>query len=339
MDIPKDIIWWQENQPTVYGVLSNALGEQWLIENVRKCIGIKWNKDYHPLAWKIFSHSEENYSEVVLIVKLLSTFSADPEIGTLIRNLKNPEDYHQTLFHLMLAYQFLRAGWSIALENPSLTGKADFMATQSGEVLFVECSEKATLPPPPFNERAFMVLSNRLSNYCSMGVDAKVILKTEEAKLHEIESLLDANQELLSKFTEKEIIETRNVAIEVTRRNDRRAAVYQVDSRPRLSLAERLLKKIDDENRQTKTAIATRIVALLLLGNISSEDWTNTMDEMARRLPGKKSKPDSVFFFQKKWVDGQCRLRLLGFIPTTEKGEAGIFGPTLDFMEEHDALI
>ncbi|MBP7113993.1 MAG: hypothetical protein KBA40_00915 [Candidatus Peribacteraceae bacterium] len=339
MDVLEDIIWWQQNHPTEYGVLANALGEQWLIENVKKCIGVRWNKDYHPLGWKVFSHSEENYSEVILVAKLLSMFSTDREIGTLIRNLKNPEDYHQTLFHLMLAYQFFRAGWSIALENPSLNGKADFMATQSGEVLYVECSEKALLPPPPFNERAFMVLSNKLSNYCSMGMDANIILKTEEVTIHEIEALLDANKELLAKFTKKEIIETTNVSVEIVRRSDKRSAVYQVDKRPRLSLAERLLKKIDDENRQTKTAIATRIVALLLLGNISPEVWAATMDEMGRRLPGKKSKPDSVFFFQKKWVEGQCRLRLLGYIPTTSKGEAEIFGPTLDFMEEQDSLI
>ena len=183
MDVPEDIKWWQDNYPSEYGILSNALGTEWLIESVSRCIGVKWNQDYHPLAWNVFSHNEENFSEVLLVVNLLKTFSSDPQITTIIRNLKNQDDYRQTLLHLMIAYQFFRAGWKISLEIPSQSGKVDFMATQSGEVLFVECSEKMLNAPMPFNERAFLLISSKISSYCGNGINAKIILKTDEASL------------------------------------------------------------------------------------------------------------------------------------------------------------
>lgn len=333
----KEIDWWHDNYPTDFAVLTNALGEEWIGESVKGCMGATFQKDFHRLGWAIYHPIDGNFDEVVLLSKLLQTFGQDTGINPIIDQLKNIEGYSDAMFHLMVAYQFHRDGWNIKLEVPNRNNTVDFLATKSGEVALVECSTKMAKAPMPFNDRAFQIATSRFTPLCGCYVNVRFVVKTDEASIEEAQQLISDNTQKLRGLEGAITIETPNVRFEVEKSKEERTFVVLVDKRDDLSLADRLLRKIDDENRQIKSEIPVRVVALQILGHPPATEWNAAVKEIHARLRRKRSAPDAVFFFQKRWSGDHWYLDIIGFVSISIKGE--VFFATSQFCEKNERLM
>lgn len=334
MSLEDKIIWWKKNYPIEFNILENAFGKNWIEENISLCIGATENTEYHRLGWMLFQSSEGNLEEVLLVAKYLSTFGSDKNISTLIIQLKDKDEYHPAFAHLSIAYQFHKAGWTITLEFNNSPYVVDFMATKSGEVIFVECSEKIISPSLPFENEKFMkfMARNVASNFGLVNV--KIIVTGDDGSIQEAVSLIKQNSKLVRNCKDSIMISSENFRFEISITDKTFVSLH--DERQKKSLAERLMDKINKEHKQTKSKLATRIVALQILGRPKQPDWDNTLEELHKRYSGRESKPDAILFFKKRWDGNHFFLNCLGFLAHNQKGV--VLEETYDFIHRNDML-
>ncbi len=327
----KEIDWWQKNHPVPFSILENAFGYEWIESAMKECVKI----DHHRLAWCIYHPIEGNFEEVMLIVTLLEAFGSDEKIAYVISQLKNFDGYYDATCHLLVAYQFKRFGWNVVLEVPNGNRVVDFMATKGGEVAYVECSRKLTHAPMPFVDKAFMSLMGIFSPRFG---DVDVMMEVLDDKVTREEIVALANTHPQGQIEEKTILESENVRFIVTKSQEPNSGWFrQRDLREGRTLAERMLRKIDDENKQTSSHIPIRVVALQLAGRPSPDEWRNAEQEIFRRLKNKRSKPDVVMFFKKRWDGTNIFFDIWSSLHVTTKGE--LLTPTAEFCNENEIII
>lgn len=339
MSLEEHVQWWETHYPIQFGILCNALGKDWILEKISECIGATFEEDYHPFGWKCFQSNGANLTEVLLVVKFLSEFARDENISTVIEELKNPQKYDATFTHLCIAHQFMVAGWDLNLEYETNSNVVDICARNNGELAFIECSQKVLPQMMPFNERAKMKLMSQFtSRFGSMS--SEIILTGEDVTLREIQTLIDQNEESLRSFEDTTNIESENCRIECVRPKVKpelpKGECKLRDRRPSKSLAERLIDKIRVEHKQTKSAIATRVVCLQVFGKPTREEWLAALNEVYSRMEGRSSKPDAVFLFKRRWTDESCFMDIIGFMAFTEKGE--VFTPVSEVFNQNEEL-
>jgi hypothetical protein len=331
----KEMMWWQENHPSEYAVFTNALGIAWIQDELKACMGIA-RKDHHRLVWCIYHPTEGNFEEVMMVVKLLETFGADPKINYLIQQLRNTDGYHDAICHLLVAYQFKKFGWKISLEIPNGNRVVDFMATKSGELAYVECSRKLVHAPLPFDtDRTIGAIMSILGSHFGF-CDFLMEIKNDGATKEEVKKLLENFPK--GQVQKETIVESSNLRFIINKsEKENSSSLKQKDLRIGLSLAERMLKKIDDENKQTSSKIAIRVVALQLAGRPRGNEWETAEKEIFERLKNKQSKPDVVFFFKKVWDGQNICLDLWSSLHLTYKGE--LLSATTDFLSKNEIII
>lgn len=167
---------------------------------------------------------------------------------------------------------------------------------------------------------------------------AKLVF-TGDGKEEELVKLIKDNTEAVRKEKDRIVIASQNFRVEIVKNNNgtMESSVTIHDERPSKSLAERLLKKIMTEHKQTKSGVALRVVSLQVLGHPSPQEWLSASREIHTRLCGMSSRPDAVFVFQKRWSGEYLFWDEVGFWTTIEKGRIAL-EPTSQFLLNHERL-
>ena len=130
-------------------ILKAAFGAEWLTERAREkrpddvvpmCV--------HPLGMMIDIAGAAQVTEACEVALYLKTLAHTPRLPTVIRNIKNAQDYLPSLMQLAFAYRFQRIGAeAMELEPPVADGRVgDLGFRLDGACYLAECYTLRALP-------------------------------------------------------------------------------------------------------------------------------------------------------------------------------------------------
>jgi len=119
----------------------------------------------HPLISAILNESYPlGVAELLELALYLKSFCHDPSIGDILVNLKNPRQYHCTMFQLAMAFRVKKIGTDIRIEPPTMRGKADLSFIFNGSKYIGECYRIGKTFLDYFGELKFRLFDELLKN-------------------------------------------------------------------------------------------------------------------------------------------------------------------------------